>query len=114
MHVALRKMIAMWTRQETLRLIVIRGRENIQAQLDACKRNQKVFQTFTREIQSERFDRNYEQSTEKVKKLKQEYKKIKDQLNKTGESGRKRLTLWDFFDPLDIAFWATNQQHIFQ
>ena len=33
--------------------------------------------------------------------MKQEYKKIKDKLNKTGESGRKRLMSWDFFDPLD-------------
>ena len=100
-HVAVRKKMATWTRQETLKLIEIWGRENIQAQLEVCKRNQKVFQTIAREIQSEGYDRSYQQCREKVKKLKKEYKKIKDKLNKTGVSGRKRLTSWDFFDPLD-------------
>ena len=73
------------------------GRENIQAQLEGCKRNQKVFKTIARELQSEGYDGSYQQYRKKVKKLKQEYKKIKDKLNKTGESGRKHLKSWDFF-----------------
>ena len=64
-----------------------------------------MFETIARELQSEGYDRSYQQCREKVKKLKQEYKKIKDKLNKTGESGRMHLKSWDFFDPLD-SIWG--------
>ena len=99
-RVAASKKMAAWTRQETMKLIEVWGRENIHAQLEDCKQNQRVFETIARELQSEGYDRSYQQCREKVNKLKQEYK-IKDKLNKTGESGRKHLKSWDFFDLLD-------------
>ena len=51
-RVAASKKMATWTRQETLKLIEVWERKNIQAQLEGCKRNQKVFETITRELQS--------------------------------------------------------------
>lgn len=83
--------LATWTKQETLKLIKIWGRENIQAQLEGCKRNQEVYKKIARELQSEGYERTFQQCREKIKKLKQEYTKVKDRLNKTGEAERKYL-----------------------
>ena len=69
--------------------------------MEGCKRNQQVYQTIARELQTEGYERTFQQCREKIKKLKQEYNKIKDKLNKTGEAGKKYLKTWDFFDPLD-------------
>ena len=60
-----------------------------------------MFQTIARELQSKGYNRGYQQCREKVKKLKQECKKVKDKLNKKGESERKHLKSWNFFNPLD-------------
>ena len=46
-----------------------------------------------------------------MRKLKQEYKKIKDKLNKTGESGRKHLKSWDLFDLLDSILGLKPATH---
>ena len=42
--------------------------------------------------------RTYQQRREKLKKLKCEYKRIKDKRNKTGE---ERYPEWDYFDAID-------------
>lgn len=92
-------MMAKWTRQERQKLIEIWGCENVQAQLQGCKRNQELYKTIATELQT---GAGYEsqQCREKIKKLKQEYK-IKDKLNRTGEAGDKYLKAWVLFDQLD-------------
>ena len=47
-------------------------------------------------------ERSLAQCREKIKKLRQEYRKIKDKMNKTGEEGKKHLIAgWDFYEPLN-------------
>ena len=84
--------MATWSKEETLRLIEIWGDDRIQAQLEV-HRNQDVFTKIAREMSESGFERTFQQCRDKLKKLKREYRKIKDKQGKTGESKRKRLGL---------------------
>ena len=66
---------------------------SIQAQLEGCKRNQEVFSKISAEMSKVGYERTAQQCREKIKKLKVEYRKIKDIRNKTGED---RFPEWDF------------------
>ena len=82
-----------WTREETLKLIEFWGDSEIQS----CKRNQGVFEKIAKELQEVGFGRTYQQCRKKIKKLRMEYRKVKDGRNKTGEDRKE----WEFFDGLD-------------
>ena len=58
----------------------------IQAQLEGCKRNKEVYERVARRIQEAGYDKSAEQCRQKAKKLKLEYRKIKDKHHKTGGS----------------------------
>ena len=91
-------MASSWSKDETLKLIEVWGDDAIQAQLEGCKRNQEVFSKISAEMSKVGYERTAQQCREKIKKLKVEYRKIKDKRNKTGED---RFPEWDFFDVLD-------------
>ena len=88
---------ATWSKEETLKLIEVWGQETIQEQLQACKRNQSIFEAVAREMREAGYDRTYQQCREKIKKLKGEYRKAKDKQGKTGE----QPSTWEFFDSID-------------
>ena len=86
--------MANWTDEETLKLIEIWGDDNIQAQLEGCRKNRGVFEKIVHRLKQANYDRTIEQCRVKMKKLKQEYKRIKDKGNKTGEAAKKT---WRFY-----------------
>ena len=88
---------AVWTDEETTKLIEIWGEEEIQVQLEGCKRNIHVYERIARELCDIGYERTAVQCREKLKKLKSEYKKIKDNNN---ETGRKRKH-WRFYDAVN-------------
>ena len=97
--------MATWTRKETLKLIELWSSEDIQAQLEGCKRNKLVFEKIASEMRKEGFERTFQQCREKTKKLRQEYKKIKDKLRETGQEGRQYLiSKFEYFEVLDKIF----------
>ena len=59
-------------------------------------RNQKVFEKVARELNGAGYERTYQQCRDKIKKLKGEYKKIKDKHGKTGEDRSN----WDAMDSI--------------
>ena len=83
------KIMALWGDEETLKLIELWGEDNIQAQLEGCKRNAQVFAKIASEMKDAGYERTRDQCRDKIKKLKGEYRKIIDKHGKTGE-GRKR------------------------
>ena len=91
-------MAGSWSKEETLKLIEIWGNDAIQAQLEGCKRNQEVFSRIAAEMSEAGFERTAQQCRDKIKKLKVEYRKIKDKRKRTGEG---RYPEWDYFDALD-------------
>ena len=92
--------MAYWSKEETFKLISIWSEENIQAQLEGCKRNRQVYTKISRELSAAGYNRTYEQCREKLKKLKAEHKKISDKRKQTGEG---RYPEWDYFDAMDTV-----------
>lgn len=88
---------ATWSKEEILKLIDVWGDDTIQAQLQDCTRNQKIFEKVARELNEAGYERTFQQCRDKIKKLKGEYKKIKDKHGKTGEDRSD----WDYFDAMD-------------
>lgn len=86
-----------WTHCETLTLLEIWGREDIQACLDKTSKDKKTYRRISYELLSLGYERNAVQVKEKIKALKKTYKACKDQ---NGRSGCGRQTI-EYFDVLD-------------
>ena len=91
-------MATTWSREEILKLIEVWGEDNVQAQLNSCKRNQEVFAKVSTVLLEAGHNKTSSQCRDKIKKLKAEYRKVKDKREKTGEG---RYPEWDYFDALD-------------
>ena len=76
-----------WSESETPYLIHLWGEESIQVQIEGCKRNKQIFAKLAGQMEEEGSERTGSQCREKVKKLRGDYRKIKDNNN---ESGRVR------------------------
>ena len=90
-------MAAVWTDADVFKLIELWGEEGIQEQLEGSKRNKHVYEKLSNILAKHKIEKTGEQCRCKLKKLCQEYKKIKDTHNKTG-TGRKK---WRFYDSLN-------------
>ena len=78
--------MANWTEDETLCLITLWGEDSIQAQIEGCRRNRAIFAKLAEQMRDQGYNRTGDQCREKVKKLKADYKKIKDKNNETGRA----------------------------
>ena len=98
-----------WSKEETLKLIDIWARADIQVQLEGCHRNCDVYQKIAKELREEGgcTNRTYEQCWEKVKKLKGDYRKIKDKQHKTGEERND----WEYFEAMDSVLCHKPATH---
>ena len=90
-------MASAWSEEEVSKLIDLWGDDVIQAQLEGCKRNKEVFEKILRGMTEAGYQRSATQCREKVKKLRADYKRIKDNNNL---SGRDRKTS-KIFEKLD-------------
>lgn len=77
-----------WQEDETLCLIALWSEDSIQAQIEGCKRNKEVYEKLAAQMQEEGYRRTGQQCREKIKKLKGDYRKIKDNNNETGRARR--------------------------
>ena len=69
---------ATWSYDEVKALISIWADEKVQHQLDNCTKKVPVFQNIAKRLEEAGFTRSFIQIREKLKKLKQQYKKVKD------------------------------------
>ena len=69
-------------------LISIWGDEGVQEQLDGASGNRNIFCTISKKLKESGFDREWQQCKSKIKKLKSDYKKIKNHHEVTG-NGRQ-------------------------
>ena len=86
-----------WSDREVFLLINYWGEEGIQEQLEGSKRNKHVYERLATELAKNGSNKTAEQCRAKMKKLKREYRKVRDKHNKTGE-GR---SAWRYFNALD-------------
>ena len=71
----------------------------MQEQLEGAKRNRHVYEKIAKEMQKSYSDKTAEQCRAKMKKLKLDYRKVKDKHNKTGQ-GRNT---WKFLEQMDAV-----------
>ena len=77
----------LWGDDEVMALIEIWADEGIQQQLDSCTRKRPIFKKIARRLQGEgEYIGTFPQIREKIKQLKQAYKKVKDSNNKSRNS----------------------------
>ncbi|XDV17970.1 hypothetical protein PO909_023758 [Leuciscus waleckii] len=74
--------------------------ERIQLELDGATRNEKVFQEVAQLLAAHGYHRTYKQCRDKLKKLKSDYRTIKD------HNGTNRRT-WKWFDQMDAIDAST-------
>ena len=86
-----------WTDEETFLLLDLWGDESVQALLEGCTRNRHVYKCIARDLEKEGYKRTWSQCRDKLKKLKKEYKKLKDYHDETG----KKRKQWKFYDKVD-------------
>ena len=86
-----------WSDEEVRALIAIWGETNVQEELDGAVRNKVVFQDISKKLQDQGCNRDWEQCRTKIKKLKKEYRIVKDN---NGQTGRGRKTC-RFYKELD-------------
>ena len=86
--------MAVWTDEETVKLIDLWGEEDVQAELESCKRNKHVYERISQGMMAANYERNTVQCREKIKKLRAEYKKVKDSNNISGK-GRKTMKFYE-------------------
>jgi len=96
-----------WTDSEVFLLISCWGEEGIQEQLEGCKRNKHIYERLSTLLAEHGVHKSGEQCRTKVKKLRQEYKKIKDNNKGTG-NGRIE---WKYFNKLDNIFTSRPATH---
>ena len=92
---------------EVFQLISCWSEEGIQEQLEGCKRNKHIYERLSKLLAEHNIEKTGEQCRTKVKKLRQEYKKIKDSKKQTG-GGRIE---WKYFEKLDEILAARPATH---
>ena len=90
-------MANLWRDNECCKLIALWGEENVQAQLEGCRRNKHTYENISKEMSDAGYSKSVVQCRDKVKKLNQEYKNVKHKNNPNG-TGR---TDWKFYDKVN-------------
>ena len=89
--VVLTKMAAVaWTDTETFKLIELWGDQSIQEQLEGCKKNRQVFEKISEQMCEAGYERTLSQCRDKIKKLRGDYRKIKDAIRETGNKNKRK------------------------
>ena len=73
------------------------GDDNIQEQLEGSKQNKHVYDQIAEDLKAYGIEKTGEQCRCKIKKLQQEYKKIKDQDRETGNNSKQ----WKYYDKVN-------------
>lgn len=81
-----------WTDQEIVELLQLWSDESVQVELESSLRNQRVFDRIANILREKGIYRTGEQCREKIKKMKLEYRRIKDNY---------KMRSWKFYDVMD-------------
>ncbi|TKS69445.1 Zinc finger and SCAN domain-containing protein 29 [Collichthys lucidus] len=89
-----------WSNEEVGTFLSLVADERIQRELDGATRNEKVYQEVSRLLAFHGYVRTFVQCWEKLKKLKSDYRSIKDH---NGRSGSNRKN-WRWFEVMDSIY----------
>uniref|UniRef100_A0A671SJG3 Myb/SANT-like DNA-binding domain-containing protein n=1 Tax=Sinocyclocheilus anshuiensis TaxID=1608454 RepID=A0A671SJG3_9TELE len=88
------------TTSEVQTFLSLIAEERIQRELDGATRNEKVFQEVAQLLAAHGYHRTYKQCRDKLKKLKSDYRSIKDHNSRSGSNRRS----WKWFDQMDAIY----------
>ena len=91
--------MAVWQEEETIKLLDLWSEENVQALLEGCARNKTVYDKLAEDMAGHGYNRTGGQCRERIKKLKKDFKKTKDNLKQTGNGNCRKQC--KFFDKLN-------------
>lgn len=94
-----------WSDPEVVELLHLWADGSVQAELESCLRNQHVFNRIAEVLRDKGIHRTGDQCREKIKKMKLEYRRIKDN-NKAPRGGRT----WKFYDVMDRVLASRPSQ----
>ncbi|XP_048828736.1 1-aminocyclopropane-1-carboxylate synthase-like protein 1 [Brienomyrus brachyistius] len=94
-----------WSDPEVVELLQLWADESVQIELESCLRNQHVFNRIAEVLREKGILRTGDQCREKIKKMKLEYRRIKEH-QKTMRGGRP----WKFYEVMDRVL--TNRPSI--
>ena len=89
-----------WAEEEIRYLISIWSDENIKSQLENTHKNANMYKLFSERMKERGYERTAEQCHLKVKKLRQQYIKVRDAIRKSGASTNAKDT-FAFYDEMD-------------
>ena len=92
--------MAMWSDNEVLQLINLWGEEGVQEQLVGAKRNKHAYEEISKVLGKIGIHKSGDQCRAKMKKLKMDYRKVKDRNGKTGRG----TAIWKYFEALNAIF----------
>lgn len=95
-----------WTDEDVQVLLNIYAEENIQKEFESSARNAKVYQKISARLGEMGIQHSPQRCREKIKKMKQDYKKIKDYNRLNGAN--RRSGKW--FERLDAILGQRGQQ----
>ncbi|XP_034024409.1 zinc finger and SCAN domain-containing protein 29-like [Thalassophryne amazonica] len=78
----------LWTDEEVRAFLSIYADEEIQGDFESSTRKEKVYQKISKRLSELGINHNAKQCREKIKKMKQDYKKVKDHNNRSGSDRR--------------------------
>ncbi|KAL7392231.1 hypothetical protein ABVT39_021665 [Epinephelus coioides] len=81
-----------WTDEEVQALLAFYGNDEIQRGFESSRRNEKIYQDISAHLDSLDIHHTAKQCREKLKKLKQDYKKLKDHNNRSGAN--RKVNKW--------------------
>lgn len=88
-----------WHNKETKTLLGIWSEDEVQRELEGTVRNQKVFQKISQRMWELGYNRSPDRCRVKIKKLKQDYRRLKEYNKRTGTSRKKN----QWYDALDAV-----------
>jgi len=91
--------MVVWQEEETIKLLDLWSEESVQALLKGCTRNKIVYDKLAEDMAMYGYTRTGGQCWERIKKLKKDCKKTKDNLQQTGNGNRRKQC--KFFEKLN-------------
>ena len=88
-----------WRIEEMMKLIELWRDNNVQEQLEGCKRNRSVFKKTSAGMTAAGFVRMASKYHDRIKKLKKDYKKVKDYHHEMGR-GRKQFKHYELLNDI--------------
>ena len=78
------EVLASWTDEETFRFIELWSEDSIQGMLEGGRRNRDIYAKVVKIMYEAGYEKRVEQCAAKIKKLKFEYRRIRDSNSRTG------------------------------